>query len=768
MKTRLAILVVLLVVACLTAPSAARAQTTKVSAVKEGWWHVSSTWSPPGVPTLSDTVIVQAGHRIHVQYWANGRVIINNGIIDHPLGHITSDKRVRILLMVGAVDSLINNGGIYGYNARGGSSHPSEPCPPSVLLTCTGGDPVVWPPDRPTGRIRNNGTIRAGDAFSKGTMWGLTFKTPGGMVIARGRPRFYWGLYPDVRLANTGEISGGRGRGSSWIGMGGGTLIGLSPFWWHRPISRIDNAGVIQGGKNGPMGGWTWLATWYPLTAPPGPTGGVIDSGGGRVLGGENVTPSWISWAGADTIVFSGPGSAHAGSRINWMSSLGWPWESESIRLTSLDPDAVHAPVQPVFPEFGGIIWWSTVSTDVRGNPAGTTVIRADPGSTYGGAIYPWTRNLSADPDVTLPDITSPPTDPLWQLREPKPASRDTGDYDPQLLVVPSDGLYNLALYDSTITYPQYSNMGSPGDTASVFAYIASNQPLDWDIEVTAMDSIGFPILNAFQTVRNDTIPLSTVRVDVFIPPGTPPGTRERIDITATYAADPSVTHEAAMDVYVIPASNVVAPYAHDGFFIPEDGGAREDSVAFEFVARNEGRIAGPFNFTAASSTFDARIERPSMWMEAKSESVNTVWVRVPPGTEVGTTDRVTISSDDGMGNPDYPDDSFFDVTYVGETGIDDAELGRVTLSQNVPNPFNPHTEIRFTLPVAGRVVLDVFDVAGRHVRTLVHEEAMQAGEHVVPWAGLDDDGQELASGVYFYRLKTAGERVVRKMVLLK
>lgn len=766
MKTRLAVFVLLLVVAWLTVPAAVQAQTTKVSAVKEGWWHDPAAWSPAGVPTLADTVIIQAGHRMHVQYWGNGRVIVNNGIIDHPLGHITSDKRVRILLMVGVVDSLINNGGIYGYNARGGSSHPSEPCPPSVLITCVGGDPVVWPPDRPTGRVRNNGIIRAGDAFSNGTMWGLTLTMPGGMTIARGRPRGWLFLYPDVRLINNGEISGGRGRGTSLIGMGGGTVLGLSPFWPHLPFSKIDNEGVVQGGKSGPMGGWTWLITWYPLTSPPGPTGGVIDSDGAKVVGGEGVTPSWISFAAADTMSFSGPGAAHGNSQIVWMGSMGWPWSAQDVSFAGIDPDAIYAPRNPLFAGFGGIIWWNTVNTDVRGNPVGTTVIRADNGTSFPGRIYPWTRTLQIDAGVQLRDITTPPTDPIWWLRED--AARENGDYDPEVLVVPSDGLYNLALYDSTITYPQYGNMGSPGDTASVYAYIASNQPLDWDIEVTAMDSMGFPVLNPFQTVRNDTIPLSTVRVDVLIPPETPPGTRERVDITATYSGDPSVIHEASMYVYVIPASNVVAPYAHDGFFIPEEGGARVDSVAFEFVARNEGRIPGPFDFTATSATFDVGIERPSMWMEARSESINIVWVRVPPGTEVGTTGRVTISSDDGMGNPDYPDDSFFDVTYIGETGVDDAELGRATLEQNAPNPFNPRTEIRFALPAGGRVTLDVFDVSGRRVCSLLHERRMEAGEHVVPWTGLDDDGRTLASGVYFYRLETAGKEIVRKMVLLK
>jgi len=83
-------------------------------------------------------------------------------------------------------------------------------------------------------------------------------------------------------------------------------------------------------------------------------------------------------------------------------------------------------------------------------------------------------------------------------------------------------------------------------------------------------------------------------------------------------------------------------------------------------------------------------------------------------------------------------------------------------LSQNYPNPFNPTTEISFNLPSASHVKLEVFNIMGQKVGTLVDGQ-FEAGEHVVQW-----DGSDAASGVYFYRLQADDFVDTKKMVLLK
>jgi len=88
-------------------------------------------------------------------------------------------------------------------------------------------------------------------------------------------------------------------------------------------------------------------------------------------------------------------------------------------------------------------------------------------------------------------------------------------------------------------------------------------------------------------------------------------------------------------------------------------------------------------------------------------------------------------------------------------------------LSQNFPNPFNPITEIKYALPEKGMVELVVYDVLGREVKKLVHS-AMHPGNHIARWNGKNQLGQDVGTGMYFYRLKTKDFVKTRKMILLK
>jgi hypothetical protein len=91
----------------------------------------------------------------------------------------------------------------------------------------------------------------------------------------------------------------------------------------------------------------------------------------------------------------------------------------------------------------------------------------------------------------------------------------------------------------------------------------------------------------------------------------------------------------------------------------------------------------------------------------------------------------------------------------------------QLTLEQNHPNPFNPVTTISFYLPTPQRVQLDIFDVSGALVRTLVSGHA-SAGSHNPVWDGKDRAGNPAGSGVYFYKLTAGKSQLTRKMILLK
>jgi hypothetical protein len=88
-------------------------------------------------------------------------------------------------------------------------------------------------------------------------------------------------------------------------------------------------------------------------------------------------------------------------------------------------------------------------------------------------------------------------------------------------------------------------------------------------------------------------------------------------------------------------------------------------------------------------------------------------------------------------------------------------------LSQNVPNPFNPSTDISFALPSDSKVSLTIYNVLGQQVKTLV-DEHMRAGYQTISWDGTDNTGRTVASGVYFYKLRANDFSATKKMLMLK
>ncbi len=91
----------------------------------------------------------------------------------------------------------------------------------------------------------------------------------------------------------------------------------------------------------------------------------------------------------------------------------------------------------------------------------------------------------------------------------------------------------------------------------------------------------------------------------------------------------------------------------------------------------------------------------------------------------------------------------------------------RLTLNAE-PNPFSGRSRLSFNLPVQDRVWLEIFDVRGRRVRTLAQAEGLAAGLHARSWNGRDEQGQALAAGVYFARLRGSGRSISRKLALLR
>ena len=104
--------------------------------------------------------------------------------------------------------------------------------------------------------------------------------------------------------------------------------------------------------------------------------------------------------------------------------------------------------------------------------------------------------------------------------------------------------------------------------------------------------------------------------------------------------------------------------------------------------------------------------------------------------------------------------------TAVEDTDVISSPLS-FTFSQNYPNPFNPTTRIEYSLRKTSHVKLVVLNILGEKIKTLV-DEPKRSGNHVVVWDGKDDKGKEVASGIYFYKIKAGEFTDSKKMVILK
>jgi hypothetical protein len=156
------------------------------------------------------------------------------------------------------------------------------------------------------------------------------------------------------------------------------------------------------------------------------------------------------------------------------------------------------------------------------------------------------------------------------------------------------------------------------------------------------------------------------------------------------------------------------------------------------------------------------------------AESVGeTIAVQLDPVWNPTISGRMAWLPADGSGEPQVmlPFTGVQAVAWIKTAalspGPDPLPAVGTVLGPNVPNPFNPSTEIRFSLADDGPASVRIFDLTGRLVRTLVDETLLE-GSYARLWDGRDQSGRQAASGAYYVRLEAAGELATRKIMLLK
>ncbi|HNX00204.1 MAG TPA: choice-of-anchor J domain-containing protein [Candidatus Cloacimonadota bacterium] len=146
---------------------------------------------------------------------------------------------------------------------------------------------------------------------------------------------------------------------------------------------------------------------------------------------------------------------------------------------------------------------------------------------------------------------------------------------------------------------------------------------------------------------------------------------------------------------------------------------------------------------------------------EAIQDIMNTATLQydVPDLPNASYSFKVTALYTDGESVPSNV------ITIVGN---DDPVIpARTALNGNYPNPFNPTTDISFSLNKAGFVTIEIFNTQGHKIKTLVSKQ-VEAGNHSISWNGNDDKGNPVGSGMYFYKMKSGNYSSTKKMILLK
>ncbi|MDZ7342693.1 MAG: T9SS type A sorting domain-containing protein [candidate division KSB1 bacterium] len=106
-------------------------------------------------------------------------------------------------------------------------------------------------------------------------------------------------------------------------------------------------------------------------------------------------------------------------------------------------------------------------------------------------------------------------------------------------------------------------------------------------------------------------------------------------------------------------------------------------------------------------------------------------------------------------------------MTPVKQSVEDKTTPGDFALFQNYPNPFNSSTTIKYQLPVATDVKLEIYNLLGQRIRTMV-DQSQQLGSYSIIWDGTDDFNQPVSSGVYLYQLKTQNIIRTNKLIMLR
>ena len=200
--------------------------------------------------------------------------------------------------------------------------------------------------------------------------------------------------------------------------------------------------------------------------------------------------------------------------------------------------------------------------------------------------------------------------------------------------------------------------------------------------------------------------------------------------------------------------------------------GGYEDEIAWDVLLtdNNEYIIVG-FTESFGAGNDDA-------WIVKADENGDLIWDITLGGSEEDWAFSIQNTNDDGFIIAGYTEsfgagnkDAYL-IRLGSEVGVNNYFLPNVTdqhyLYSNYPNPFNPSTTISFNLQEKGEIKLEIYNIKGQKVKTLVSSN-LRKGTHSFIWNGVDNSGKLVGSGIYFYKLNVNGKtEAVKKCLLMK
>lgn len=203
----------------------------------------------------------------------------------------------------------------------------------------------------------------------------------------------------------------------------------------------------------------------------------------------------------------------------------------------------------------------------------------------------------------------------------------------------------------------------------------------------------------------------------------------------------------------------------------PNIGGVAGDAVLIQFRVENTGNVTATFDVTVdIDENWAFTLPKSLVTLDPGEAEIVDVFVDIPANATGGFATATVHAIADTYSPANSGAKTQIDVNPTdvnGGNGSGSLVPNSFSLAQNYPNPFNPETQIAFMLAAPGHVRLEVFNIIGQSVAVLV-DGWRDAGESIVEWNGRNSNGQDVPSGVYFYRLSREGDALTRKMVLMR